>query len=111
MKWWPFFRRRAAEPLGILREQHALLLLAARRCMHDLSHAANDLSMHDQEASRLYRERVGVWRGVFYPDNGPKNYRHELHLEIHRLEGQVARMRALCIDRGIDPCDGEDLPF
>lgn len=108
-----FWRRGGGDPQHVQREVLRLTIKAARRCAHDLEHAASDvlLSRDRREASNEWHARARMWQSIFYPDGGPKDYRDDLHREIANLEGRVERLRDLCIQHGVDPDDGEDLPF
>ncbi|MFK4705933.1 hypothetical protein ABIC83_002772 [Roseateles asaccharophilus] len=107
MKWLSFTRRRGS--LDDLHETLELTVKAGRRCAHDLDHAADEI--RDAEQREFFRQRARMWLAIFYPDKGPKNYRAELHLTISRLEGQVARLRSLCDEHGIDHNDPDGIPF
>ena len=110
--------RRAISDCGEveLREMVTLLMLAGRRCTHDLGHALSDLprvAPDDWRASlhqRLHAKH-DYWRAVFYPDDGGKNYRGQLHRQLDEAHSQVARLEALCRANGIDPTDPNGMPF
>lgn len=94
-------------PDRYLVEQLELVTKAARRCAHDLNHAAADVyfAAGTREISaKFWQDRADMWRRVFYPGNDGKNYRHRLHAELERLE-------QLCRDHGIDPTDPDSIPF
>ena len=86
-----------------------LIVKAGRRCAHDLTHAVD--SIPDPVLRTAMRNRAEMWHAIFYPDNGPKDYRSQLHRDISRLEGQVARLKRLCEEHGIDHTDPDGLPF
>lgn len=110
MRWdfWPF---KDDSPTALMQEELELMVKAGRRCMHDLDHAACDLSVYNRAASTLWSERAALWRGVFYPGRDQKNYRSRLHSEIDRLADELARMRKLCDEHGVDWTSGADIPF
>lgn len=101
-------------PERVDRELYELLLKAARRCNHDLAHAADDIMMSvrdRKEAAEMWNERANMWHGIFYPDNGPKDYRSSMHREIWQLESTVKRLYAVLDEHGIaDPKD-DRIPF
>lgn len=63
---------------------HELCMLAARRCAHDLGHAASEI--RDTEMNKYFWEKHYMWRDIFYPVEKQKRYRHDLHDKIMRLE-------------------------
>jgi hypothetical protein len=99
----------AHDPKEELAEMLQLSIKAGRRCVHDFDHAVDEI--RDPATQEFFRERIETWRSIFYPDNGVKNYRHELHQTIYSLETQVERLKALCRANGIDPQDPEGIPF
>lgn len=99
----------APQPIEGQAELLRLMVKAGRRCAHDLAHAADDVS--DRESAAMWRERARMWIGLFYPDGGPKDYRDELHRDIARARAEAQRLRALCIEHGIDPTDPGGTPF
>lgn len=99
----------APEPAAAQRELLRLTVRAARRCVHDLEHAASEIP--DLQQAALFRARASMWRQVFYPAGGPKDYRDDLHREIARLEREVERLRLLCAEHGVDAADPQSIPF
>lgn len=102
------------QPADLQSELLRLMVRAGRRCAHDLAHAADEMALplaQRKDAAQAWHERAQMWARIFYPTSGPKDYRDELHHEIWRLEQEVARLRELCRERGIDPDDGNALPF
>ena len=90
-------------PRDHLEENYLILLKSARRCAYDLRHAGSDLSMYPDDGLRPdYSERAHYWLKIFAPD-GIKNYRHEMHQEIWRLEREIERLTELCKKNNIDP--------
>jgi hypothetical protein len=98
-------------PLNVLLEEHTLLIKAARRCAHDLAHAADCIDRNGNwaEFNKIFRKNAEMWLGIFNP-TGPKDYRHRLHHEIHSLEFRVERLREFCEKNGLDPNVVDD-PF
>ena len=98
-----------------------LSIKAGRRVVHDLDHCISDLGMAcymlEREGIRplktadVYRNRSNMWRSIFYPLKGMKNYRSEMLAEQMRLEDEIRRLKKLCADNGIDPEDPEAIPF
>lgn len=87
-------------------EEYTLVLKAARRCAYDLGHAARHAD--DIELRELFSGRARIWQTIFSP-TGAKDYRHELHHDIDRLEDQVNRLIQLCDDNKI--IHNEDRPY
>lgn len=83
-----------------------LVIRSARRCAHDLDHAASLLFMSQppRELAEALHSRAQHWRQVFYPLNGPKDYRDRLNAEIDGLTARIKQLEALCDQHGID-CD------
>lgn len=93
-----------------LKELLELTIKAGRRCAHDLKHATHEIYRNgDNEMYELFRNRADYWKTVFYPEDGPKNYRAGLHHEISDLEYKVEKLRQQLLDNGIEPCD--NIPF
>jgi len=92
--------RRAYEPQEAMREQLELTCKAARRCAHDLAHAAD--MVREEAWAAEFRTRASNWLTVFYPANGPKDYRAQLHRDIARLELRIGDLETLCRAHGID---------
>jgi len=103
---WPFRRH---EPDATLREQLRLVIKAARRCSHDLEHCSDGVAK--QEDREHWRARAQMWQAIFYPDDGPKDYRDELHRKIWSLEFERDRLRALVKAHGIDDVDDQTIPL
>jgi hypothetical protein len=85
-----------------------LTIKAGRRLMHDFHHLLSEVP-DDNQFKEVYTKRAAMWKGIFYPDDGPKNYRASLHYEISNLEMENSRLKALLKKHGIDP--NEDHPF
>jgi len=86
-----------------IREQTLeLVIKAGRRLMHDFKHLLDEMP-NDYKGKQTYRERAEMWEDIFYPDNGPKNYRSSMHLRIMDLERDNARLIKLLEDNGLDP--------
>ncbi len=96
------------EQFEIQREMLELAIKAGRRMMHDFDHMLNEVP-DDNEWKKEYRERGRHWRSIFYPDDGMKNYRSELHKEIARLGNRLSVAHKLLIEHKIDP--NPDSPF
>ena len=93
-------------PQEIQAELMELTLKAGRRLMHDFAHLLNEV---DADTSKIYRERLKVWKSIFYADNGNKNYRAELHHDISHLNIKLMVAYDKLRAAGIDP--DADLPF
>lgn len=92
----------------IQKELLELAIKSGRRLMHDFSHMLNDVPpscIWKQE----YEERAKIWHDIFYPDNGIKNYRAELHKNIRDLNSEISRLQNLLEKHGIDY--SPDTPF
>lgn len=97
-------------PERIERELFELTVKAGRRCAHDLAHAID--SDPDADNRKFMRQRLDVWRIIFYPDNGPKNYRARIHQTIHDQESTIETLRKLLKSHNIpDPTESDDIPF
>ncbi len=92
------------DPPQAQRELLELMVKAGRRCAHDLAHAVSLIGMREppRELAVEFHRRAQQWREVFYPDDGPKNYRARLHAEIERLQDRVDELEKLCAEHGID---------
>lgn len=90
------------------RELMELVIKAARRCAYDLAHAA-DWQL-DAEQRKMFQARAKNWLTIFNPANGPKDYRHRMHVDISMLEIKIRRLQELCRKHDIDLGDlDEDL--
>jgi hypothetical protein len=92
----------------IQKETLELVIKAGRRLMHDFDHLLNEVPKGNDQKS-MYEQRAKLWRNIFYPDDGPKNYRSTLHQEIMNLEYQLSKAKKLLIEHGIDI--NADQPF
>lgn len=92
----------------IQKEMLELVIKAGRRLMHDFKHMLDEVP-NNNAFKDTYQQRAKIWENIFYPDNGPKNYRSSLHQEIMRLEFELKRTKDLLKKHGIDST--EDLPF
>ena len=97
-----------------VREMLTLVILAGRRCTHDLGHALSEMPQssdwHQHLRSRLHAKHYH-WMKVFYPDDGAKRYRDRLHYQLDEARSQVERLENLCRANGIDPTDPKGIPF
>ncbi len=75
--------------------------------MHDFDHLLQELPQGN--IKNEFEERAKLWRDIFYSDNGPKNYRTQLHLEIDRLSVSLSSARKALKDAGLIHTD--DLPY
>lgn len=91
-----------------LAEEYALLTKMARRCAYDLDHAAS--SIRDTRFGPRFSERAQMWIKIFAPD-GVKDYRHQLHNDMDKLEFRVERLREFCKKNGLDPEEVDDTQF
>lgn len=92
----------------ILKEMLELSIKAGRRMYHDYKHMLSEISP-DNHFYDEFKERGKIWRSIFYPDNGMKDYRSELHMTIIRLENSLSVANKKLKEHGIDYEDG--LPF
>lgn len=92
----------------IQKEMLELCIKAGRRLMHDYQHMLNEVP-DDNYFKKEYRERGNMWKDIFYPDDGMKNYRTRLHQVIMNLEFDLDRAKRLLKEHGIDP--NPDEPF
>ena len=95
------------EQVYILQETLDLTAKAGIRCAHDFRHAVDYMP---NDVRPLFSSRVENWIKIFRRD-GPKNYRHELHMEIDRLEDENKRLKDLCEKHGINPANPDGIPF
>lgn len=91
----------------ILKEMLDLSIKAGRRMMHDFNHMLDEVP-EDNRFKEDFRERAKIWRSIFYPDNGMKNYRAELHKEIEELEWQLRQAKEKLKEQGKSE---DDLPY
>lgn len=94
--------------LSIQKEMLELTIKAGRRLMHDFNHMLNEIPETSTE-KEMYSSRGKMWGDIFYPDDGPKNYRSSLHQEIIELEFKLNRAKKLLVENNIDP--DPDSPF
>ena len=96
-------------------ELNCLITKAARRCAYDLKHACSDVWMLANQVERLggkldwrakqgdfWADRAQLWLNIFDHTHGGKNYRHELHSEIRRLESLVEKYEKHFTDAGLE---------
>ena len=93
---------------NVQKEMLELSIKAGRRMMHDFKHMLREVP-NDNMFKKDFEERAEIWESIFYPDDGMKNYRSELHLTITRLEVKLSSAHQKLKNLGVDP-DG-DLPF
>lgn len=96
-------------PEDAQRELLELTIKAARRCAYDLAHAVDHMEVGEFRDTLTHRAHH--WKTVFNPANGPKDYRHDLHVKVGSLERRVAGLLVLCKANGVDPGDLDDFPF
>lgn len=88
----------------VQKELLELTIKAGRRLMHDFNHLLDEIP--DSNVNRKeFEERAIIWRDIFYPDNGPKNYRTELHLTIDQLDSKLSKAKLRLKENGIDYLD------
>lgn len=90
------------EQFNIQKELLEITIKAGRRLMHDFDHLLNEVPQ-DNEFKKDYEDRAKMWRVIFYPDDGSKNYRTKLHQTIIHLEVQLGIAQKLLKELGIDP--------
>ena len=96
------------DQIVILKEMLELSIKAGRRMMHDFNHILDEIP-HDNPVKKEFRERAQIWKSIFYPDNGMKNYRADLHREIESLEWENNTLKKRLVEERKDSSD--DLPF
>jgi len=96
------------DQFAIQKELLELTIKAGRRLMHDFDHMLNEIP-NDNKEKAMYEDMAKHWRSIFYPDDGNKNYRTQLHRVIENLEKDLAVAHKLLIEHGIDP--EPHLPF
>lgn len=118
--WWLkwYYRKESNVELMLLLD---LSIKAGRRVTHDLGHCVSCLGMAEyrlgeEQGKRhsykdRYKERQEMWKKIFYPLNGMKNYRNQLHNELMDKDVEINRLKQLCIDNNIDPTDPNEIPF
>jgi hypothetical protein len=92
------------------KEMLDLMIKAGRRLMHDFDHMLREIPA-DNIFKEDYEERAAMWRTIFYPDNGAKNYRSEMHQTIMNLEFELERAKTVLEKHNLDINEGLDLPF
>lgn len=92
----------------IQKELLELTIKAGRRLMHDFYHLLSEVPDNNQ-FKKVYTERAEMWKTIFYSDDGPKNYRARLHLDLDNLEMENNRLKRLLKAHKIDP--DEKYPF
>jgi len=92
----------------IQKEMLELTIKAGRRMMHDFKHAIDEIPSVNPNKG-MFQERAKIWGNIFYPDDGPKNYRSSLHLEITNLELEILRLKKILESHNIDSTP--NLPF
>jgi hypothetical protein len=90
------------EAFNIQKEMLELAIKAGRRAVHDFDHLLNEAKL-DPTIREEFQQRVTMWKEIFYPDKGPKNYRSTLHQEIINLQFRLSRAHQLLKEHGIDP--------
>lgn len=96
------------DQVEVLQEMLELSIKAGRRMMHDFNHMLDEIPKNNSFKEE-YRERAQIWRSIFYPDNGMKNYRADLHREIEQLEFKLSQAKKKLKEHGLIEDDG--LPF
>lgn len=97
-----------ADQVEIQKELLEITIKAGRRLMHDFNHMLSEVPKENMFLKE-YQERAQIWHDIFYPDDGPKNYRNNLHIIIDNLDSKLSRAHNQLIKHGIDP--NEHLPF
>lgn len=99
-------------------ELNEMLIKFGRRVTHDLDHSLSRGSIHSLHSNDLdsylvdrLRDRCAQWKAIFYPVFGAKDYRSRIHNENEKLSKEVARLKMLCEQNGIDHSNDEELPF
>lgn len=92
-------------------QQVELIYKAARRCAHDLAHAASYIQQKEEQQE--FHARAQMWLQTFYLDGSGKNYRHRLHTEINELSAYADRLEARLEENGLSYSDLDDprMPF
>ena len=96
------------EQFDIQAELLELSIKAGRRAVHDFDHLLNQCELSEGDKA-FFRERLDMWKKIFYPDDGMKNYRAKLHYDINYLQTQLDVAQKLLREHGIDP--EPNLPF
>lgn len=92
----------------ILQEMLELSIKAGRRMYHDYKHMLSEIPS-DNRFYDDFKERGEIWRSIFYPDNGMKNYRADLHREMEQLEWKLSQANKQLKEHGLISDDG--LPY
>lgn len=104
-------------PTRIQLELFELTVKAARRCAHDLEHAAGDVWYASKrpemgvEQSAMWHERAKHWQCLFYPENGMKDYHAKLSIRVDNAEEKLEKLRAHCLAHGISQWLDDECPF
>lgn len=88
------------DPQELQRELFELLVKAARRCNYDLNHAADNIT--DETLREMFRKRFAMWKAIFEPANGIKDYRSKLYMQKAMLEVKLERAIELLDKNKID---------
>jgi hypothetical protein len=104
-------------PVRIQHDLFDLTVKCARRCAHDLQHAAGDVWYASRrpemgvEQSEMWHVRAEEWLAIFYPTDGIKNYHAGLHGRVDKAEALVEKLRAHCLAHGIPQWLDDEVPF
>ena len=104
-------------PVRIERDLFDLTVKCARRCAHDLEHAAGDVwyasrrPERGDEQSAMWHKRAEEWLAIFYPIGGMKDYHAKLHIRVDNAEELVDKLRAHCVANGISQWLDHEVPF
>ncbi len=84
----------------IQKEMLECSIKAGRRMAHDYKHILAYIPK-DCWLRKDFTERCKMWESIFYPENGVKDYRNELHSTIEKLEFELQRATKLLEKNGI----------
>lgn len=89
-----------------LKELNLILTKFGRRVVHDMAHMHDNLCPHREifPSSEEWSDKIDMWKSVFYPDDGRKDYRLQMHQEMDDLERQIRGYQKILYEHNIpDP--------
>lgn len=89
------------EPNDIQKQMLELSIKSGRRLMHDFQHLLDEVP-NDNPSKKLFIERGEIWKSIFYPDNGMKDYLTDMHYRIRNLEIKLSVAQDKLREHGIE---------
>lgn len=109
---WKFRRH----PQKDLLTDYNTLIKLARRCAYDLRHTVDNIPRDHYYIKEFgFEKRARYWVDLFAKGNPGKDYRHEMHLEMARLENKLEQIAAWAKENNVKiPAHllpDDDIPF